>query len=81
MFTKTLKVLHRKQKLDVLLHLDVPKNPDYFMYSVQIRGMINDFFIGDEIGFTSQARAMDFIANYTPEMAKYFLTEQETQIG
>jgi len=79
MFTKTLKVLFRGKKIDVLIHLDVPPNEDYFDTSVKIKSMFNEYFLGDEIGFTSRERARDFIKNYTPDMAKDFLIEQSIQ--
>ncbi len=74
MWFKSLKVTYKNFTYDVIVFLN--DSPDNNTEVVQVRSMVNEFYIDEKIIFSSRDSAYDFITNYSQVMAKAFLIRE-----
>lgn len=79
MWTKTINVIFKGQKLSVQVWLDT--TDDQGKEVVRVQSMINEYYLCETILMESRDSAYDLIKNYPPSLAKAFVIREAYNNG
>ncbi len=74
MWTKTIIIKYKSQKITVLVFLS--SSPEDNQEVVKIQSMVNEYYLIEEIVFSSRDAAYDFIKHFPSAMAKAFIIRE-----